>query len=88
MSKLNNILLAMISIRIMSAIIELTAALLMYHFGHIKTAIRINAILGIIGPIILILVTFLGLIEISHNISFKKTILIALGVLLIILGSY
>ncbi|MFW6278861.1 MAG: DUF2619 domain-containing protein [Bacillota bacterium] len=88
MFKINSVLLAMIIIRIISSIIELTAAFLMYFFDNIETAIRINAILGIVGPVILILVTFLGLIEISHQLSIKKMILIFVGVSLIFLATY
>lgn len=77
----------MILIRILSSFIELSAAFLMFHFKNVETAIRINAILGLIGPIILIIVTFLGLIELRSELSMKNIILIGLGVSLIILGT-
>jgi len=67
--------------------IELTAAYLMYYFANIKTAIRINAFLGIVGPIILILVTFIGLIGISTRLNLEKFILISLGIIFILLGT-
>ncbi len=88
MRKLNNILLIMISMRIISSLIELSAAFLMYHFNRIDTAIRINAILGLIGPLILIIVTFLGLLGISHQINIKNFLLIVTGVILILLGTH
>ena len=87
MFRINKILLVMIGMRVLSSMIELTAAFLMYYFGQVKIAIRINAVLGIIGPLILIFVTFLGLVEISQDISLYKIILIAVGVLFILIGS-
>ena len=87
MKKINNILLAMISMRVLSSLIEMSAAILMYNLNSVKSAIRINAVLGLIGPIILIIVTFLGLIEISQQISIKNILLISIGVILIILGT-
>lgn len=87
-SDFNKVLLAMITLRILSGLIELTAACLMYYFNKVETAIRINAVLGIVGPVILIIVTFLGLIEISHQLTLKKLFLIFLGVCLIFAGTY
>ncbi|MFW6022080.1 MAG: YqhV family protein [Halanaerobiaceae bacterium] len=87
MLKISNLLYAMIFIRILSSLIELSAAFLMYHFKSIDTAIRINAVLGFVGPIILILVTFIGLVGISSTIDFKNLLLIAAGVTLILLGT-
>ncbi|ACL70237.1 YqhV family protein [Halothermothrix orenii] len=87
MLKMRNILLAMIMLRLLSATIELSAAYMMHYFNDIKTAIRINAILGLVGPMILILVTFLGLVGIRSEVNFKNLILILLGVTLILLGT-
>ena len=87
MIKINNLLYAMIFIRLLSSMIELGAAYLMYYFKNIDTAIRINAFLGLVGPIILILVTFIGLVGISSEINTKSLLLIAAGVILILLGT-
>ncbi|HLV10767.1 MAG TPA: YqhV family protein [Halanaerobiales bacterium] len=87
MNKLNRILLLMISLRLLSGLIEMTAAYLMYYFKNINTAIRINAALGLVGPLILILVTSLGLIGISNQINLKNIILIAVGVTMILFGT-
>ncbi len=87
MTKINKILLIMISLRTLSSLVELSAAILMYYFKSVETAIRINAILGLFGPIILILVTFLGIIDISQQLSFEKILLIILGITLILIGT-
>ena len=84
---MKKVLLIMISLRIISSMIELTSAYLMYHFNSVKTAIRINAILGLVGPIILLTVTFLGLANISHELPLWKIIITATGILLILLGT-
>mgnify|MGYP006280696485 FL=1 len=87
MTKINNVLLAMILIRLLSSFIELTAAFFMFYFKDIEIAIRLNALLGFVGPIVLITVTFLGLTEISSQISTVKLLMICGGVALIILGT-
>ena len=87
MQNISRILLIMISMRLLSSFIEFSAALLMLYLKNIESAIRINAVLGLVGPFILIIVTFLGLIEISDQLNFKNLILICLGVLLILLGT-
>ena len=84
---MKKVLLIMISLRIMSSMIELTSAYLMYHFNSVKTAIRINAVLGFIGPIILLTVTFLGLANISYRLPLWKIIITATGVILILIGT-
>ena len=87
MTKINNILLAMIFIRLLSSFIELTAAFFMFYYKDIEIAIRLNALLGFVGPIVLITVTFLGLTEISSQLSTVKILMICCGVALIILGT-
>ena len=84
---MKKVLLFMISFRIISSMIELTAAYLMYHFKSVKTAIRINALLGFVGPIILITVTFIGLANISYKLPLWKIFLTGAGVVLILLGT-
>ena len=87
MSRINNVLLAMITLRIISAFLEFTAAIFMFYFNNIEKAIKINALLGLMGPVILILVTFLGIVKLSHNVDIKNIFIIALGVILIIIGT-
>lgn len=85
--KINNILYVMICLRLVSGLIEMGAAYLMYYFKNINTAIKINAFLGLIGPLVLILVTFMGLIELSSKVNPKNLILIGIGVFLILIGT-
>ena len=73
--------------RLIAGTIEISAGLLMLKFGRMQTALKINSILGLIGPIILTLVGTVGLIGLSSELSWSKLILTALGVLLIFLGA-
>ncbi len=73
-------------LRALSGLIELSAALLMVYFNDVATSLKINALLAIIGPSIMILVTTLGLIGISNQVSPWKMLTILLGVILIFYG--
>lgn len=77
----------MAMLRIIAGSIEVTAALLMLKFGRVTTALQINGVLGLIGPIILFSVSTLGILSLAHQVHFSKLAIIALGVLLIFLGT-
>lgn len=74
-------------LRILAGTIEVSAALLMLKFKRVDTAFQINAILGIIGPTILILVSALGIAGLAGRVAPGKIALVATGVLLILLGA-
>jgi len=73
-------------LRLLSGTIEITAACLIIYFNRVETALKINALLAIVGPTVLILVTTLGLIGISDKVSLLKMVTILTGVILIFLG--
>jgi hypothetical protein len=73
-------------LRILSGSIELLAAFLILYTNQVETALKINALLAMIGPTIMIIVTSLGLIGIAGNISLTKMFLILCGVTLIFVG--
>lgn len=77
----------MAGLRILSSLIEATAALAMLHYKDIRIALRINAVLGLVGPVILILVTATGLYSLADELSIGRLLLVLAGVLLIILGT-
>lgn len=77
----------MASFRVLAGILEISAALLMLHFARIETAIKINALLGMVGPTILLIVSTLGLFGLASSLSLGKMLLVLLGVLLIFLGA-
>lgn len=82
----NKIVSSMALLRFISGIVEFTAALLMLKFDSVERALQLNSILAIVGPMVLVLVTALGLVGIAEKISFLNFIIIGLGVILILLG--
>jgi putative exporter of polyketide antibiotics len=78
--------LGMASLRILSGFIEIFAAYLMIRFNTIEKALLVNSSLAIVGPVILILTTTIGLLGIIEDISFVKLLWIFLGVCFIFIG--
>jgi hypothetical protein len=74
-------------IRAIGAVLEIIAAVFMYRFGSVSTALKINALLGIIGPAVLLAVSALGLVGIAVQLSPAKVGMVTVGVLLILLGA-
>ncbi len=74
-------------VRFISASIEFTAAMLILRLGRVEPALRVNAVLGLIGPTILVLVTGLGIVGLAGKVSPGKLSLIFFGVLLILAGT-
>lgn len=82
----DKIVFAMAMLRCVSASIELTAAFLMLKFGRVETALKINAVLAMVGPSVMILVTVLGLAGLAGKVSISKIAIIFSGVVLIFYG--
>ena len=74
-------------LRIISSFLELTAAILIMKIGRVETALRINALLGLTGPIFLIGVTLIGVTALTDNIDPLKLALILIGVGLVFIGT-
>ncbi|HKM17917.1 MAG: YqhV family protein [Firmicutes bacterium] len=81
------IVLSMAAMRFIAGALEITAALLMLRFAKVHAAMKINAVLGMIGPTVLMIVSSLGLIGLSQQISYAKMLIIAIGVLFIFYGA-
>ncbi|MTI84646.1 MAG: DUF2619 domain-containing protein [Firmicutes bacterium] len=82
----DKIVFSMAAVRILSASIEFTAALLMLYFGRVETAFKINSVLALVGPTILITVTTLGLVGLAGKVSPASMVMIVTGVGLIFMG--
>jgi putative exporter of polyketide antibiotics len=78
--------LGMALLRLLSGVIEILAAALMIRFNTIEKAIMINSSLAIIGPLIFIFTTTIGLFGFIENISFIRLFWIFLGVGFILFG--
>lgn len=77
---------AMAMLRFISCAIEFTAAMLFLKFDSIEKALKINALLALIGPTIMAIVMMLGLAGISGRMPAGKFIIIIIGVFLIFWG--
>lgn len=86
MSKFYSFALYMGFLRFFSGILEITAGLFMLYFQDVKIALKINALLALIGPLIMLCVTSLGLIGVAENVSTEKILPILAGVILIFWG--
>ena len=86
MAAIETAVLGMVILRLVSGLIEITAATLMLKFNAVDKAVMINAALAIVGPIILITTMSIGLIGMADKLSFSKLLLIGCGVLLILIG--
>ncbi|WP_059170710.1 YqhV family protein [Bacillus sp. FJAT-27445] len=78
--------LAMSFLRIVSGGIEIFAALLMLKFNAVEKALLINSSLALIGPLILLSTTTIGLIGIVEKISLLKMFWVFAGVACILYG--
>ncbi|WP_180960109.1 YqhV family protein [Neobacillus cucumis] len=83
---LEKAVLGMAFLRLLSGSIEIFAAILMLRFNSVEKALMINSSLALVGPIILILTTTIGLVGIVGNISVMKIVWILLGVAFILIG--
>jgi hypothetical protein len=86
MSKIWSMALAMGLLRLLSGCIELSAGSMMIYFNKVETALKINAVLALIGPMIMITITSLGLLGIAGDVSLGKMLFILCGVALIFIG--
>lgn len=85
---LDTTVMSMAGLRIISALIELSAAITMLFLNDVKKALAVNALLAVIGPIILVTTMSIGLISLADELSFNKLLFIGLGVGLILYGIY
>ncbi|MGO4887114.1 YqhV family protein [Anaerobacillus sp. MEB173] len=86
LSAIETTVLSMVILRMVSGLLELSAASLMLRFNTVEKAVAINALLAIVGPIVLITTMTIGLVGMADKVSVGKLLLIALGVILILLG--
>lgn len=76
--------LGMSFLRILSGSIEIMAALIMIRLNDVSKALVVNSLLALVGPIVLLTTTTIGLIGMSEKLSFSKIALILIGVSLIL----
>jgi putative exporter of polyketide antibiotics len=83
---LNKIVLSMASLRLMSGSLEIIAALLMIRFNQIEKALLVNSGLALVGPLVLLSTTTIGLVGIAEKLSYGKMLWVLIGVSCIFVG--
>lgn len=85
---LDTTVMSMAGLRIVSGLIEISAAITMLFLNDVKKALAVNALLAVVGPIVLVTTMTIGLISLADELSFSKLLFIGLGVGLILFGIY
>jgi hypothetical protein len=83
---INKVVLAMGMLRLLSGSIEIFAALLMLRLNQIDKALVVNSSLALVGPLILIATTTIGLVGISDKLSLGKFVWVLAGVTCLLIG--
>jgi hypothetical protein len=79
-------ILGMSFLRLLSGTLEILVAIIILKYNNIEKALVVNSMLAIVGPLILVTTTSIGLIGLADKISFTKIFWIFLGVCLILYG--
>ena len=77
----------MAAVRVISGIMEISAALIILRLGKVESALRINAFLGLIGTLVYVIVGVLGIFAVAVKLSPLKVIVLTLGTLLVLAGT-
>ncbi|MDR6549344.1 YqhV family protein [Paenibacillus qinlingensis] len=83
---MNKIVLTMASLRMMSGTIEIIAAILMLRLATIEKALLVNSALALVGPLVLLTTTTIGLVGIAEKLSYGKMLWIIAGVSCLFIG--
>ncbi|MBB6730534.1 YqhV family protein [Cohnella sp. CBP 2801] len=73
-------------LRIVSGSLELTAALVMLKLNEVQKALAVNSMLALVGPIVLLTTTAIGLVGLSDKLSPMRLILVTVGVSCLLIG--
>ncbi|TYP57448.1 YqhV family protein [Thermosediminibacter litoriperuensis] len=84
---MEKLLFAMALMRFISAAVEFTAAMIFLRLKSLEAALRINALLGLVGPLVFTAVSLIGLFGMAGKVSPAKLLIIFTGVLLVLIGT-
>ncbi|EST56190.1 hypothetical protein T458_02425 [Brevibacillus panacihumi W25] len=79
-------IMGMAALRVFSGSLEILAALLILKVNQVEKALLINSGLAIVGPLVLLTSTAVGLLGMTDRISFAKIGWILLGISCILIG--
>jgi hypothetical protein len=74
-------------VRVISGLLEIGVAIIFIKAGRVDAALRMNAFLGIVGPLVFIMVSVLGIAVIAVKLSWLKIICLVLGLTLVLIGT-
>jgi len=77
----------MMFLRFLLAVISLTAAILMFKYKTVTDALRINAFVGLVAPLIFVSISAIGIANMAGKVSYSKLIITIVGVLLVLYGT-
>lgn len=77
----------MAMIRMISGILEIAVAFIFLKIGRVDSALRMNAFLGLVGPLVFLAVSVLGIATIAVRLPWYKVFIISLGMLLVLIGT-
>lgn len=83
---INKFVMTMVCLRLLSGTIELFAAFIMFKLNEVNKALLVNTALALVGPIILISTTAIGLLGMADKLSFSKLSWIFLGIACLFIG--
>lgn len=83
---INKFVLGMVIIRLVSGAIEMTAGLIMLRLNQVDKALMVNSALALIGPLVLITTTTIGLVGIADRLSPTKLFWVVVGVCCLFVG--
>lgn len=86
MLDLDKAVLGMAALRLLSGSTELVAAAFMLKWNQIEKALALNTVLALVGPLVLITTTAIGLVGIAGALPLSKLLLILAGVALVLIG--
>lgn len=82
----NKIVMSMAMLRVFSGTIEICAALLMIRLNQVDKALAVNSSLALVGPLILISTTTIGLVGLSDKLSLDRFVWVVAGVACLLIG--
>ncbi|WP_232696083.1 YqhV family protein [Brevibacillus daliensis] len=79
-------IIGMASLRLLSGSLEIIVALLILKANQVEKALIYNSSLALVGPMVLMATTTIGLIGLSDKLSVSKIVWIFIGVTCILIG--
>lgn len=76
----------MAMLRLLSGSIEVTAAIVMLRLNDVQKALAVNSMLALVGPLVLISTTAIGLVGLADKLSPAKFVWIVAGVGCLLIG--